>query len=417
MQLRRRHLSVAPSGSASTYHQTAAIAVPVKDEEERLPACFGALAQQVNQFGRRMAPRSICVVAFVNNCTDNSAALARSLAEQFSLNVRVVEASLPPKEAHAGNARGCAMDLAEAWLLERSAVHGVILTTDADSRVPKDWIANNLAAIEAGADAVLGRVALDEDGALLPEMVHRRGALEDAYEALLTELSAMLDPIDCDPWPHHRTISGASLAVTAQAYRRVGGLPRVPLGEDKALVAELLRADARIRFAPEIQIVTSGRTIGRAPGGVADTLRVRSTDPEALCDEALEPCRAATKRAVWRGRLRRLRQSGRLTESGKWRSILRISSNDAQRVVRAPSFGAAWSLVEEISPCLRRDLLTPSDLPSQIAAARHRIARLRNASLLARQNVEPKRVVSGTANDPDILTNEPDEEFGGLISA
>ncbi len=94
------------------------------------------------------------------------------------------------------------------------------------------------------ADAVLGRLALDEDGRKLPEAVHRRGALESEYEELLTEVFATLDPVSHNPWPHHSTISGASIAITMEAYRRIGGLPRVARGEDQALVAELLRRDA-----------------------------------------------------------------------------------------------------------------------------------------------------------------------------
>jgi hypothetical protein len=70
---------------------------------------------------------------------------------------------------------------------------------------------------------------LDEEGDLLPEVLRRRGCLESAYEELLTELSAILDPLDSNPWPHHATISGASLGVTCQMYRRVGGVPCVPL--------------------------------------------------------------------------------------------------------------------------------------------------------------------------------------------
>ena len=140
----------------------------------------------------------------------------------LSLDVRVVEARLPPAAAHAGAARRAAMDLAEAWLVEEGDRDGVILTTDADSQVAPDWIAENLAAFAAGAEAVLGRINLDEEGKLLPEALHRRGALEDAYEKLLTELSWLLDPLEHDPWPHHATISGASLGVTRTAYCRVG---------------------------------------------------------------------------------------------------------------------------------------------------------------------------------------------------
>ena len=129
----------------------------------------------------------------------------------------------------------------------------MILTTDADSQVPPDWIANNLAAIDAGADAVLGRVVLDEEGDLLPQALHHRGLLESVYEALLTELSALLDPVDYNPWPHHATISGATLAVTSEAYRQVGGLPCVPLGEDKALLRSSRALTPEFDFAPTLR--------------------------------------------------------------------------------------------------------------------------------------------------------------------
>jgi hypothetical protein len=60
------------------------------------------------------------------------------------------------------------MDLAEAWLVEAGDKDGVILTTDADSQVAPNWIAENLAAFAAGAEAVLGRIDLDEEGTVYP---------------------------------------------------------------------------------------------------------------------------------------------------------------------------------------------------------------------------------------------------------
>ena len=211
------------------------------------------------------------------------------------------------------------MDLAEAWLVEAGESDGVILATDADSKVAPNWIAENLAAFAAGAEAVLGRIDLDEEGTYLPEALHRRGELEDTYERLLTELSWLLDPLEHDPWPHHATISGASLGVTRAAYCRVGRLPRVALGEDKALIALLSRHDAaNSPLFDRPCCITSGRTNGRKAGGVADALRIRSRDPEALCDEALEPFRTAFARALWRGRLRRLHGAGRVALDQAW---------------------------------------------------------------------------------------------------
>jgi GT2 family glycosyltransferase len=398
------------------YNRHCAVAIPVKDEAARLPRCLRALARQRDKLGRSFPRASFRVVIYANNCTDNSAKVARSMSAHLSLPALVVEASLPPAEAHAGNARRAAMDIADTWLMERGP-GGIILTTDADSEVPADWVANNLAVINAGADAVLGRIALDEEGVLLPDALHRRGDLEGAYETLLTELSSVLDPIECNPWPHHATISGASLAVTVEAYRRVGRLPRVPLGEDKALVAELLRHDARIRFSSDILVVTSGRVNGRAPGGVADTLRFRSRDPEAHCDDALEPYHTAITRARSRRLLRILRQSGELSEIGEWREFLGVSCECARRVIRAATFGAAWSIVEGGSSLLQRRLLRPADLPNEIAGARRALLRLREQGLTARENVEPKQLMAVTSNDFGARIDEIDEEIGRLVTA
>jgi hypothetical protein len=332
----------------------------------------------------------------------------------LSLDIRVVEARLPPAVAHAGSARRAAMDLAEAWLVERGGRDGVILTTDADSQVAPNWIAENLAAFEAGAEAVLGRIDLDEEGANLPEALHRRGALEDTYERLLTELSWLLDPREHDPWPHHATISGASLGVTRTAYCRVGRLPRVPLGEDKALIALLSRHDARIRHCPTAHVITSGRTDGRAPGGVAETLAIRSREPESFCDDALEPFVAAFARAAWRGRLRRLQGAGRLALDQDWVAKLGISAEEASDIIQEPAFGAAWDAIEDRSPLFARRLLRPAELPEQISIARRWLARLRGSD--ARQDVQAKLTIPIPALDDACRMHSLDEESGGLVA-
>ena len=175
-------------GLASLIPPGFVVAIPVRDEEERLPACLGALAQQRDQLGQPTPPTLVRIVVFANNCTDQSASLARRLGECLSLDVRVVEARLPPAIAHAGNARRAAMDLAEAWLVDGGEKDGVILTTDADSQVATNWIAENVVAFAAGAEAVLGRIDLDEEGDLsTAKLLHRRGELEDTYERLLTD--------------------------------------------------------------------------------------------------------------------------------------------------------------------------------------------------------------------------------------
>jgi hypothetical protein len=369
-----------PRGLAAPLRPGFIVAIPVKDEEERLPACLCALAHQIDRSGRPIPPALVRVALFANNCTDGSAGLARELGTSWRLDIRVVEASLPPGAAHAGNARRAAMDIAEAWLMEGGEKDGVILTTDADSQVAPNWIAQNLAAFGAGAEAVLGRIDLDSEGKFLPDALHRRGQLEDTYEGLLTELSWLLDPLEHNPWPHHATISGASLGVTRAAYCRVGRLPRVALGEDKALIGLLLRGDARIRYCQAIHVITSGRTAGRAPGGVADTLAIRSREPDALCDDALEPFSTALARALWRGRLRQLHGSWRLVLDQEHASALDISGPDLEDIVKETTFGAAWSVIEDRSPLFARRSLRPAELPEQIKIARRSLSLLRKGS-------------------------------------
>ena len=391
------------------------VAIPVRDEEERLPACLRALAQQRDQLGQPIPPTLVRIVVFANNCTDQSASLARRLGECLSLDLRVVEARLPPATAHAGNARRAAMDLAEAWLVEGGERDGVILTTDADSQVGTNWIAENVAAFEAGAEAVLGRIDLDEEGDYLPQALHQRGELEDAYERLLTELSSLLDPLEHNPWPHHATISGASLGITRAAYCRVGRLPRVALGEDKALIALLTRQDARIRYSPTIQVITSGRTNGRAPGGVADTLAIRSKEPEVFCDDALEPFRTAFDRGLWRGRLRRLHAAGRLALDHDWAAELGLSACDVNDIIKEAPFGAAWNIIEDRSSLFARHLLRPAELPEQIAIARCSLSLRREGGSSAQQDVQTKLSISIRPPDDADRSHSFDEESDGLV--
>ncbi|AWN46758.1 glycosyl transferase [Methylobacterium terrae] len=351
------------------------VAVPVRNEVDRIGACLSALAGQ-----EEVGPDAIGVVLFLNNCTDGTAEAVAALRPGLRLQLRVIERDF--SGAHAGWARREAMEAAAAWLeetrLEEAAPDGVILTTDADSRVPPDWIARNLAALAQGADAIAGTIALDaEEAARLPDALHARGRLEGTYEALLIALEALVDPVAHDPWPRHATRSGATLAVRLSAYRAAGGLPAIPLGEDRAFVAALLRADARVRHAPDIVVVTSGRLDGRAPGGAADTMRQRCAVPESPCDPRLEPVWRALFRFAWGRRLRRLHAAGRLDRTRLWAPWLRIGREEARRIAGLPTLGARLAAIEAESPLLAYRALRPGALPRHIAGARGLLSGLR----------------------------------------
>jgi hypothetical protein len=107
-------------GLASPIRPGFVVAIPVRDEDQRLPACLHALARQRDRSARSISPTQVRVVLFANNCTDRSASLARNLGGGLSLDVRVVEARLPPAIAHAGSARRAVMTLPRRGLWKRA---------------------------------------------------------------------------------------------------------------------------------------------------------------------------------------------------------------------------------------------------------------------------------------------------------
>ncbi len=161
----------------------------------------------------------------------------------------------------------------EACRLERTAgPSGIIASTDADTRVTPTWLAATQQEVQAGADAVGGRIFLER--AVRKDCLVRRTHLRDAtYRLLRAHLETLVDPDPSDLWPRHHQHYGASLAITVAAYRQVGGLPIVPFLEDEALCQALRRYDLRLRHSPAVQVITSARRAGRVAVGLSWQLR------------------------------------------------------------------------------------------------------------------------------------------------
>ena len=281
----------------------ACVVVPARDEAERLPRLVASLADQRGADGRALDPDAYEVVVLLNNCRDGSAgALAEASGRHPALRLHAVEVELAAPEAHVGRARQLLFDAAAARLLGR--LGGLVLTTDADTRVPPDWIASAEAEVAAGADAVGGRVLLDraERAALCPA-VRRLYLLDVGYRRALEELRSLLAPDAGDPFPRHHQHFGACLAVTAAAYVRAGGMPSVRTSEDVALVRAVAAAGGRVRHSYRFQAATSARSAGRAEGGLADAFGwwgARAGRPVWV-----EGAAAAERRLVRLGRWRR----------------------------------------------------------------------------------------------------------------
>ena len=312
-------------------HATTVVAIPVCNEVERIGACLEALDSQVDA-------QLTHIALLLNNCTDGTRKAAQRIQLRPGTTLHCIERDLAPGQASAGHARRLAMQAGAAL-----AQDGVLLTTDADARVDPDWLAANLAAMHAGAELVAGWVELDAvEWGRIPVTLHQDNARECAYDVLCDEIHALLDPDPADPWPRHTQHSGASLAVTMQAYRRTDGVPDLRCGEDRAFVAALRRVGTRIRHAPEVHVTVSGRVVGRAAGGMADTIRRRLIQPDCYIDERLEPAWNSACRAFARGSLRRAyAQPDELAELARF-----LGLPDLHTISVALPFEAAWEMVE-----------------------------------------------------------------------
>lgn len=311
-----------------------AIAIPAYDEAERIGRCLDSLAAQDD-------PGTIVVVVVANNCSDATAAIARA---PRGVRVDVVEHRFADHERGAGAARRMAM--------AHAAQHGaIVLTTDADCVVDRDWVRAHRAAFARGADAVAGRVSADwSELRLHPQPALRIGELEWIYLGLIADAEPLFDPVAHDPAPRHAQRCGANLGITRAMLERVGGVPALATGEDRALLAAVEQADGRIRHDRAPHVTASARLVGRAGGGMADALRQRLA-ADYLCDDHLVP--ADTLIAMWRARH---------AARAAWRP----------GVADGASFGSLWAAAARKSHVAPR--LRPADLPAEIDRLRNWIA-------------------------------------------
>ena len=239
-----------------------AVALPAKNEATYLPACLAALDAAAARVSGHV---SVMVVA--NNCSDATYdVLAQTRLRHADLHWAAV--SLLPGNRHAGWARRLAFDAAAGLLVQAD---DILLSTDADTLVAPDWIANVAVHLENRADAVAGRaLTRRNDRAALGPAAMRRLNLLGRYYTALDWLRADRAPAVDDPWPRHFYEGGASIALTLRCYRAIGGAPTPPLAEDRALFAAVRAAGGTVRHPLDVRVFTSSRLDGRAPGGMAD---------------------------------------------------------------------------------------------------------------------------------------------------
>jgi glycosyltransferase involved in cell wall biosynthesis len=217
------------------------VLIPARNEEELLPRCLASVLEA----RARLPARVTCdIVIVVDASTDRTARIAQDMLAGNGAVV-TIDAGI------VGSARAIAASIA----LER--YHGPLplcwfAHTDADCIVPQDWLLKQLDLAEQGVEAVAGIVSIDSFREHKAEVERR---FQQSY--LIHEDG------------RHPHVHGANLGVRADVYRRAGGWSQLATAEDHDLWDRLHLAGCSRISTSTVQVITSGRRIGRAPHGFA----------------------------------------------------------------------------------------------------------------------------------------------------
>jgi cellulose synthase/poly-beta-1,6-N-acetylglucosamine synthase-like glycosyltransferase len=223
------------------------VVIPARDEESFIDSCLRATLQSLD--ASVVAETWVVVVA--DSCRDTTVERARA-----GLRDRGVVLECEARSV------GVARRLGVNAILERFASASPsavwIANTDADSQPTLDWITRQLCLAAQGYCAVAGIVRVQEIDSLAPEL-----------------LTAVLDEYVVNVDGTHPHVHGANLGIRADAYLDAGGWSSRSLAEDHCLWSRVRARQWSVVASASSVVSTSGRLMGRAAGGFADTLRHR----------------------------------------------------------------------------------------------------------------------------------------------
>lgn len=213
-----------------------AIVVPARDEQTLLPGCLEALA-----VATRNAPVPTRTIVVLDSCTDHSYDICR----RHRVETIGVAFENVGQARHAGIIRALQRGIPPSALW--------IANTDADSRVPPDWVAEQVRLADEGADAVLGLVDITHDVPAPLSRAHAAGYRRRVHAN-----------------GFHEHVHGANLGIRANIYLEAGGFPPLTDHEDRELVLRLRAMhDPVLITSTTVRVQTSGRTEGRCHDGFA----------------------------------------------------------------------------------------------------------------------------------------------------
>jgi cellulose synthase/poly-beta-1,6-N-acetylglucosamine synthase-like glycosyltransferase len=224
------------------------VVVPARDEEEHISECLAAI--QASLDGASGVTASWIVVV-ADSCRDRTAIRARAA---LGMTGEVLECGVRSP----GTARRLGVEAVLRRYPTADSSRLWIANTDADSRPGADWIHQQLRFASQGFAGVAGVVHVDSIDGLGSE-----------------DVAALLEHYVVNEDGSHPHVHGANLGVRGDAYVDAGGWGDLALAEDHCLWSRMKARNWRTISSTSSVVVTSGRLVGRAAGGFADSLRRR----------------------------------------------------------------------------------------------------------------------------------------------
>jgi glycosyltransferase involved in cell wall biosynthesis len=221
------------------------VLIPARDEERLLGRCLHSVLGAVSTLDEYTTAD---IIVAVDSSTDRTAQIAAGiLGKRGSVLLTTAGA--------AGTVRAVAANYALGRNRRRHVGKWWLANTDADCVVPSGWLTQQLQLARGGIEAFAGTVNVDSFEEHGPQVAERFRA---SYK------------IAPDGWHPH--VHGANLGVRADTYMRAGGWAPLQTGEDHDFWNRLVACGAKLVSTARIEVLTSGRRVGRAPDGFADAL-------------------------------------------------------------------------------------------------------------------------------------------------
>ncbi len=207
------------------------VAVPAYNEENCIGNCLRSL-------GKQRTTAKIEIILCLNACTDRTARIAARVARQEGLNLKIVDEPV----------KGIARARQRAF---QHTAGDIILSADADSKYPPDWV-----------ERVVANFRRLPRTALVYGPVHFEGLsgtggwfFEHLYPALNWVIT-QFDRIGGQP-----NVWGPNFAVDREAFQKVGGFTGMKAFEDSQLAYRVARTFGRrsLHYDHRLVVHTSAR--------------------------------------------------------------------------------------------------------------------------------------------------------------